>query len=334
MKTHFPFPGAMDASPPPPAHDTPVHPAAKAGDPATADAAQPEAARRFRALMAQQQDAAAAARQQDDIAPDSATEGDKRHTAADALPPQARPKRDESVESVERADDVDASDPFGARDAETANAADDAIGANGSARQDTAGDASADNAATFAPGDDAVTDKRSWGARATSPLSAAPSLPAALSHGPTGTGAGTFATALDRRARSSSRTRPASGVGGTTSQRLRHATEESDDPGTERAETLSRLVAHTLAEQAPVHSEKADGDIGASDHTLGTAISIRIDHVFPETLLTLTISESSLSLRFESGSAESRALLFDQRHALSSRVTKRTGRPTHIDIVA
>jgi hypothetical protein len=223
-------------------------------------------------------------------------------------------------------------DPFGRADAPdptgTTEGADAAWSDIGTDIGD--GDAAQIDIGTFG----AAPDKRSWGIGPGRPGTPPPaSQPSSLR----GTLSAKSLVALDGTARRPTRGRSTAGVGGTTAQRLHDPADAAVDPAS-RTEALSALVTQLLATHAPSDRPAPAKDAGVETDAFHgdphAPISIRVDHVFPETLLTLTISEPAISLRFQSRSAESRALLSDQRNALASRVTTRTGRATHIEIVA
>jgi hypothetical protein len=253
--------------------------------------AQPEAARRFRALMAKQQGATETAKPPNGIA------------------------NDDTPGQTEKADE-----------AETGQSPEDAVAptANDNFRSNGRSDA----------GDPA--DKRSWGVRFTPP--ATPSSMPSTPRGSASTRDNPSAISIATRhsaSRRPSRTRTTVNATAASTHELRAPLSDGNDLATSRAEALSHLVTQLLSKQAPIDRDAlAQHTSVDADHSdIGTVISIRVDHVFPETLLTLTISEPAISLRFQSASADSRALLSNQRNELASRVTHRTGRPTEIEIV-
>ena len=210
---------------------------------------------------------------------------------------------------------------------------------------------------------DTATDKRSWGVRLTLP-EAPPSKPSTtpqaassqsrslgapaasaqrtISDAPAGAASSTISgsargsTAVGSTSRAHSRTGAAVGPPAARAHRSPESETDEDASNNARAEAVTHLVTQWAAKHGRIDREAlpehtGTGATGPNDE-IETVVSIRIDHVFPETLLTLTISEPAISLRFQSASAESRALLSDQRDALASRVTNRTGRATQVEI--
>ncbi|MGI4859173.1 MAG: type III secretion HpaP family protein [Janthinobacterium lividum] len=291
-------------------------------DPTPVEGARPEAARRFRELMATRRGAATPAAS---FAPGGKGDapGSADHAGAGVVGAGSHAWADVTA-------DTGADARANARD-ETRTDAEREAG------NDTGNDNDADSTRDDTTFGDVTVDKRSWGVRLASPLPASPP------HGQSGqrSSSANATAALGGSARRPPRARAAFNVAAGSAHPLREPF-DGDDSSTSRAETLSHLVARMLARHAPADHDqihkptREQTDAGADSASAGSmpAISIRVDHVFPNTLLTLTISESALSLRFQSGSPESRALLFDQRCELSLRVTNRTGRATHIDIVA
>ena len=322
----------------------------EAHDTAAVDAAQPEAACRFQALLAKRQGATTApttatATPSADVDHDAArADADARDTRLRASehaegrndstgPPPTDPPRASGDAASDRLPWPDAFRGDG--DATGTTTAADAVEVDESdaGPENTVNDGDTPQNATAAR--EAAPDKRSWGI--------GPTLPGAPALGPRasfalGNGSSKSLAAFDGTSRRPARSRGTIGVTATNAHRLHDPSNAAEDLAASRAETLGHLVTQLLARYAstdhPALANDAGAHIDGLPGDLNAPISIRVDHVFPETLLTLTISEPSISLRFQSRSAESRALLSDQRNALASRVTSRTGRATHIDIVA